>query len=92
MMIVGPFNVGVFLYITAFFKNYDKKEALQNLKAKYLKTLTFAACFSPLVYFIAYNYFPFHLRYLCFDFFGFIYSVILSLINNHSAIITNTKL
>jgi hypothetical protein len=57
---------------------------IANVQSNFNKTIIAAACYWPVINFIAYHYLPFHLRYACFDFFSFIYAVGLSLMNNNN--------
>ena len=81
--LVAPFTMCSFFYMTAYLKTFDKEIALNNLKTKYKKAVSMGIICGPVINFVAYHFFPFHLRYLCFDFFAFIWAIILSLINNN---------
>jgi hypothetical protein len=85
--IMAPLTISAFLFSTAYIRSdFNKEAGVQNVRTNLYKTLCAAACFWPIVNFIAYHYLPFHLRYACFDFFSFIYAVGLSCINNNDDI------
>ena len=89
--IMAPITISVFLFSTAYIRSdFDKQAGVQNVRTNLYKTMCAAACFWPIVNFIAYHYLPFHLRYACFDFFSFIYAVGLSCINNQNTDGINT--
>ena len=81
-VMVAPITMFSFFWMTSFLEHWDPAVAYANVMAKYKSTLCLGIVFGPIINFIGYQFFPFHLRYLCFDFFAFIWSIILSCINH----------
>ena len=70
------------MYFTAYLKRFNHQDGVKNLNDRLLSTLKIGLLFWPGINYMAYRYVPLHNRQPFIDCFAFIWSVILSLLNN----------
>ena len=68
--------------MSGFLKHFDFEEGKQNLATKFVPTYKLGISYWPYANFIAYQFFPFHLRQPVIDVLAYIYAVALSFLIN----------
>ena len=77
-----PINLPVFLWSTEYLRTWDVEMAKENVHRKFWKGMYMALYFWPVVNISVYTYCPAHLINPVFDLAGYVYSILLSYINN----------
>ena len=80
----GWFQIGLFFGSTALIRERSIEAAKKNVEDKFWVTWHLAKYFWPTANFIVYQFAPVHLRQATIDIFAFMYSIVMSFINNNS--------